>query len=212
MAKETFDRSKPHVNIGNVDFGQIVTDTSGQLRYSDDADPTDDFMLVGFDAPASLNSETAAVAFPIDTEFQYDPATSGPALSLDFELDVISQNILGTSHIEVSLAIVQGEPFLATGASFLDGTETAWTTLVQRNLFADDFRPSDGGTQRPDFSQPFQFGYAFSGEYSSTALDVDLQLDNMTVEITTVPEPTTIGLALSLGAAYVWHRWFGTKD
>ena len=212
MAKETFDRSKPHVNIGTVDFGQIATDTSGQLSYSDDVDPTDDFMLVGFDAPASLKSETAAVAFPIDTEFLYDPATSGPALSLDFEPDVISQNIPGTSHIEVSLAIVQDEPFLATGTSFLDGTEIAWTTLVQRNLVADDFRPVDGGLQRPDFSQPFQFGYAFSGEYSSTALDVDLQLDNRTVEITTVPEPTTMGLAFSLGAAYVWHRWFGTKD
>ena len=86
------------------------------------------------------------------------------------------------------------------------------TNLVERDLTAADFQEADGGSGRPDFSQPFQFGYSFSGDYSSTALDVDLLLDNMTVEITTVPEPTSIGLGLSLGAAFVWHRWFRTDD
>jgi hypothetical protein len=217
MAKEKFIRNKPHVNIGTLDFGAIVTDSFGQLSYHDDADSSDagraPSMLVGFDAPGSSNLESAVVAFPIDSDFLFDPATNGPAISIDVDLEVLPQNILGTTQIDVSLAIIQGETFIATaGVQSLDGTETDWTTLVQRGLTANDFQAADGGPERPDFSQSFKFGYSFSGEYSSTALDVDLLLDNMTVEITTVPEPTTIGLALSLGAVFVWHRWFRTED
>ena len=217
MAKEQFIRNKPHVNIGTLDFGQTLVDTAGQLSYLDEEDTSDPnrtpSIQVGFAAPGSLSSESAVVAFPIDTDFLFDPAPNGPALSIDFDLEVLPQNILGSSQIDVSLAIVQGDSYVATSsAGSLDGTETDWTILSLRNLQASDFRVVGGGSQRPDFSRPFQFGYSFSGDYSTTALDVDLLLDNMTVEVTTVPEPTSIGLALSLGAAYVWHRWFRRDD
>jgi hypothetical protein len=73
MAKEKFVRDKPHVNIGTLDFGKFVTDSSGQLSYNDDADSSDasraPSMLVGFNAPGSLNLESAVVAFPIDSDF-----------------------------------------------------------------------------------------------------------------------------------------------
>jgi hypothetical protein len=34
----------------------------------------------------------------------------------------------------------------------------------------------------------------------------------MSVEITTIPEPTSLALAFSLGAAFLWHRWRGDDE
>jgi hypothetical protein len=43
-------------------------------------------------------------------------------------------------------------------------------------------------------------------------LSVDLGLDNMLVEITTIPEPTTIALAVAMGASLLWHRWWSGDE
>lgn len=217
MAKETFERSKPHVNVGTIGHVHVVSDTSGLLTFDDDGSQTvgndAPSSVVSFEAPMPSTVEFASIAFPIDDEWVFDPNSSGAAESIDFQLDVLPDNVLGTPEIEVTLAIVQGESFIATaaGAPTFDGSETDWTTLFQRNLRASDFEAADGGPERPDFSLPFQFGYAFSAEYS-TALDVDMYLDNMTVEITTIPEPTSWALAMSLGAALLWNRWFRSDE
>ena len=83
--------------------------------------------------------------------------------------------------------------------------------MGQTGLLPGEFSEVGGGG-RVDFSQPFQFGYAFTGDYSTTALSVELGLDNMHVEITTVPEPTTIAMVCAMGAALLWHRWWNGDE
>jgi|GEM_PF-4766373 len=217
MAKENFDRSKPPVDIDTLDYGEVVIDSSGHLSYHDESDTSDaartPSMLVGFDAPASTILESVVIAFPIDDYFLFDPSNNGAAISIDYNLEVLPLNILGATQIDVSLVIIQGETFIATaGVQPLDGTEVDWTTINYTGLTTNDFQEVDGGHEHPDFKLPFQFGYSFSGEYATVALDVDLLLDNMTVEITTIPEPTSIGLALSLVTAVICRRKLRTED
>lgn len=217
MAKETFDRSKPHVNIGTIGHTATFQDTANALFVEDTGSSTAGnpapSSVLAFSAPASASAETASVAFPIDDVFVFDPASSGNALSIDFRLDIQSTLIAGSPEIEVAFAIVQDEPFIATrSAGSLDGTEIGWTTLDQTGLRLEDFVAVDGDADRPDFSRPFQFGYAFTGDYSTSALSVELGLDNMFVEITTIPEPTSLALALAMGATLVWHRWWNRDE
>jgi hypothetical protein len=217
MAKETFDRSKPHVNIGTIGHTSTFEDTAGALLVDDTGSETTGnpapSSVLAFSAPASVSQQTASVAFPIDEYFVFDPTSSGIAESLSFQLDVLSSIVGGTSDVEIAFAIIQDEPFVAAlSAGSVDGTELDWTIISQTGLRVDDFIAVDGGPERPDFSRPFQFGYAFTGEYSSTALSVELGLDNMQVEITTVPEPSTILLAAAMGATLLWSRWFSTDE
>lgn len=215
MAKEKFERTKPHVNVGTVNNTQTLLDETGQLTADDFEDAVggnpSPSVLIEIDAPASSVPQSATVAYPIDTDFAFDPATNGAAVSLDFQLEVLPSSIVGTPDIDVSLAIIQGEAFVATRVGSplpsVDGSEAEWTQLGMTGLRAEDFIAVDGDGDRPDFGRPFQFGYAFLGEYSTTALSVELGLDNMEVEITTVPEPNSIMLAATMGAAVLWNRW-----
>jgi len=216
MAKEKFDRSKPHVNIGTVNYTGTLVDTAGQLTAEDDASPDEESMVLTFSAPASSVPETATVAFPFDSDFVFDPNSSGPAVSIDFQLDVLANVLSGTPDVDITLAILQGgKSFVASragGSPSVDSGDTDWTNVGQTGLVANEFQAVDGGSDRVDFSQAFQFAYAFSGEYSSMALSVDLGLDNLHVEITTIPEPTTIALAFAMGASLLWHRWWNGDD
>jgi hypothetical protein len=206
---------------GSVGKGgkNIVVDTSGQLTAGDlvsetEGNPAPSGVLE-FSAPASSTTETWAVAFPIGDEFLYDPAEFGPAVSIDFELDVLPTEVSGTSHVDITLAILQDDSFIVlptVGSPNVDGTEADWTTLGQTGLQADDFNAVEGGLEHPDFGRPFQFGYLFSGEYSTTELSVVLGIDNMEATINTVPEPTSIVLALAMGAAVLWHHWWNNDD
>jgi hypothetical protein len=94
----------------------------------------------------------------------------------------------------------------------ISGPATGWATLRAQGFTASDFQEVDGGLGHPDFGQPFQFGYALTSQTSTQPFHLELGLDNMTVEITTIPEPTSMFLALSLGAAFLWHRWRGDED
>ena len=212
MAKEKFERTKPHVNIGTLNYTEKLIDTAGQLTAEDDASADQESMVLTFSAPASSAPHTATVAFPFDTDFVFDPNSSGPALSIDFQLDVLANALSGTPQVDITLAILQsGKSFIASragGSPSVESGDTDWTNLGQTGLLADEFQAVDGGSDRVDFSQAFQFGYAFTGNYSSAALSVDLGLDNMLVEITTIPEPTTIALAVAMGAALLWDRWW----
>lgn len=225
MAKEKFDRSKPHVNVGTNTA--TLEDTSGTLAVNDSSLPTGNDSGSGdagasglsIDGPASPSPSTqytASVAFPIDSEFVFDPNSSGPAESIDFQLEVLPLVVAGTDDVEVSLAIVQGEAFVfsRTGTSLvIDGTEASWTSLQASNILPTEFFAVDGGGERPDFSRPFQFGYSFTSEYTNTALDVDLALDNMLVEITTIPEPGSLALVAAMGLSVFWQRlWKNEPD
>jgi hypothetical protein len=212
MAKEKFVRDKPHVNIGTVNYTGTLVDTAQQLTAEDDASPDGESMVLTFSAPTSSELEWATVAFPFDTDFVFDPNSSGPAVFVDFKLDVMANVLSGTPDVEITLALLQGgNSFIASsaaGSPSIDSSDTDWTNVGQFGLLANEFQAVDGGSDRVDFGQSFQFGYAFSGHYSTTALSVDLGLDNMEVEFTTIPEPSTIALAFAMGAALLWHRWW----
>ena len=196
-----------------------MIDSSGQLTSVHSVSPTEGApppsAVLAFDAPASSAIEQWAVAYPIDDEFVYDPLEFGPAVSIDMQLDVSPNAIGGTSHVNITLALIQDEPFIITPTAespIVDATTSPWSTLSQTGLQASDFEAVDGGPEIPDFGRPFQFGYLFSGDYSTSGLTVELGIDNMEATVNTIPEPSSITLALAMGTAVLWHRIWVRDD
>lgn len=170
-------------------------------------------------APSSSVPQTAIVAYPIgeDFEFRYDPAELGAVESLEFLLDVLPVRVEGTARVDISLAILQGELFVAPPRSDtpgVTGAQTQWTTLSQSGLRAEDFVAVDGGGERPDFGLPIEFGYLYTADFDAAGLDVVLQLDNFEATVNTVPEPTAAALVLVLvlAAALLWRRVGGRRS
>lgn len=211
MAKENFDRSKPHVNVGTV--SQIVTDTSvGQLKLGGVGDelggnPAPSTKLF-ISAPGSGDPQSFVVAYPFDTDFMFTPGLGCCRdMSMDFAIDVLPTQVTGTADIEVTLAILQDEVYLATGHASAVSEGTGWMTLGDVGLHARDFFEADGGGTSPDFTRTFQFGYAFMGDYSTQGLNVEVSVDNMNVGLTYVPEPMSIAAMLVLcGGALMCRR------
>lgn len=194
-------------------------DTSGQLTLTDSVDETlgnpPPSAVLTFEAPTTGTEEYAVVAFPIGDEFVYDPIEFGPATSLDFAIDVLVEPVAGASHVDITLAVLQGEFFVAapnTSTPYVDGMEGGWTRFSHTGFESRDFLAVDGSGLAPDFSEPFQFAYAFHTNYLSTALSVELRLDNMEAIVNTIPEPTSLGLAMAMGATVLWHRWRNDGD
>jgi len=196
-------------------------DTSGQLVSTDGVDPGTGnpapSAVLTFSAPASSSPQSAGIAFPIgeDFEFNYDPAEFGPVESLDFLIDILPNGVQGTPEVHITLAILQNEFFIADidpNTPSIDGTEPGWTQLAQLGLRAEDFTATDGGPERPDFNQPFEFGYAFLADYQTTPLQVQLQLDNMEATVNTIPEPTLFALAIVLGAPLLLRRRYRMNE
>ena len=191
-------------------------DTSGQATLADGVDdlagnPPPSHVLQ-INAPASSSTEHVVAAFPIGDEFAYDPIEFGPATSLEFSLDVLAEAVIGTSHVDVTLAVLQDDFFIAPpnpSTPFVNGSEGGWTRLSHSGFEARDFVSVNGDGSVPDFAAPFQFAYAFHSDYSTTALSVDLRLDNMEATVNTVPEPCTgVFVAMALGASVLWrHFW-----
>jgi hypothetical protein len=201
------------VNVGTI--GHIAQDTSGllemQARGSEDIGNPAPSTLLSLAAPPSSSLEMAAVVHGFDDEFVFD-AMRGAATSIDFQVDVLPQLIVGAADLHVSLAIWQEEAFLAPAAGgAIPGGAAAdtWLTISGSGLSPADFMPVAGGDRRPDFDRPFQFGISYSADYAATGLDVEIAIDNTFVEITTVPEPTSVVLVVTLGVSLVWQRIFG---
>ncbi len=163
-------------------------------------------------APAASTPQTAVVAYPIgeDFEFFYDPAELGPVASLDYVIDVLPVRVDGTPGVDVSLAVWQGELFVAEprrDTPSLTEVGAEWLTLGQSNLRADNFVALDGSGEHPDFTQPIEFGYLWTADFANRGLEVTLLLDNMEATINPVPEPTSAVLALTLGGALLVRRF-----
>ena len=195
-------------------------DTSGQVTLNDAVDemagnPPPSHLLE-FDAPASSNLENVVVAFPIGDELAYDPMEFGPATSLDFALDVLAEPVSGALHVDITLAVLQGEFFVAQpnlSTPMVDGTEGGWTRLSHGGLEARDFLSVDGDGSMPDFTEPFQFAYAFHANHSTTALSVELRLDNMEATVNTIPESSCgVFLAIAMGASVLWYRFWHADE
>jgi hypothetical protein len=219
MAKEKFERTKPHVNVGTIGHVQKADGPAGLTFDSSESEtignPPNSYILT-VDAPATSSPESATVIIPLDDEFFFRLST-GPAVSMDFSIDVLPLAVEGTNDVDVSLGILQGEFYFARATPTFDppsisGPATEWTTLRAQSFTASDFQAADGGPGHPDFGQPFQFGYALTSQTSTLPLHLELGLDNMTVEITTIPEPTSIVLVFSIGAAFLWNRWRGHDE
>jgi len=211
MAKESFDRSKPHVNVGTV--SQIVTDSSGQLTMSGVGDTvggnTAPSTKLFLSAPGTGSPESFVVAYPFDTDFVFNPATDCcRQMTMDFAVDMLPIDVTGTPNIEVTLAILQDEVFVATGQGGAVGPAGGgWMTVSDTGLVASDFFEADGGASHPDFTRTFQFGYAFMGDYGADGLNVELSVDNMNVTLNNVPEPMSLAIALVLcGGALMCRR------
>ncbi len=209
MAKENFDRSKPHVNIGTV--SQIVTDTSGQLSLGGvgdtiDGNPAPSTKLF-VSAPGSGDPQSFIVAYPFDSDFVFTPiADCCRNMTMDFAIDVLPTVITGTADVEVTLAILQDEVYVATGQGGAVAPGTGWMTVSDTGLIASDFFEADGGAGHPDFTRTFQFGYAFMGDYSTEGLNVELNVDNMHVGLNNVPEPMTLAIVLVLCGGALFCR------
>lgn len=212
MAKEKFVRDKPHVNVGTV--SSTLIDTASNLTFDGDGSTIVGNLapstILTLSAPASASTQTVTVAYPFDSDFFIDPAVSGEVISLDFELDLLPSIVDATSGLHVTLAILQDEAFIADLHGQSTGQGASWVRLGDTGLHASDFSAADGGPERPDFTRDFQFGYALTVEYSTSGLDVEVALDNMQVDVFTVPEPSSLILVISLGAAFLWSRfWSG---
>ena len=210
MAKENFDRSKPHLNIGTV--STIVTDTSGNLSLSGVGDqvggnPAPSTKLF-ISAPGSGDPQSFVVAYPFDTDFTFTAIEDCCRnMTMDFAIDVLPTEVTGTSNLEVTLAILQGEVYVADGQGGSVTPGAGWMTVSDTGLVAADFFEADGGASHPDFTQTFQFGYAFMGDYSTEGLNVEISVDNMHVGLNNVPEPMSIAIALILcGGALMCRR------
>ena len=103
MAKETFQSTKPHVNVGTNT--QILEDTAGRLTLTDLGSNTAGnplpSLIITYSAPAPSTNATATVAFSVDGEFLFDPGSSGPAVSIDFQFDVLPTSVSGTSEVDM---------------------------------------------------------------------------------------------------------------
>ncbi len=211
MAKETFDRSKPHVNIGTV--STIVSDSSGQLSLSGVGDTIEGNAAPStklfISAPGTGNPESFVVAYPFDTDFQFVPERDCcRQMTMDFAVDMLPIDVTGTANMEVTLAILQDEVFVATGHGGSVGSPGAgWLTVSDTGLIASDFFEADGGSSHPDFERTFQFGFAFMGDYSGDGLSIEMNVDNMHVTLNNVPEPMSLAIALVLcGGALLCRR------
>lgn len=208
MAKENFERKKPHVNVAATTT--TITNTE-ELSLEAVASDTlgASFTL---SAPPSALGEVVIVGYPFDDVFRIEPTRERPVLSIDYQLDVLPLTIAGTNPLEVSFAILQDQQYFLATASHAVEEGDAWLTLGDKGIAADDFVALGGGPGRPDFGQAFHFGFALTSQYAEEGLHVEVGMDNLHVEITSVPEPSSFvlvaALGASLGASLLWQRWW----
>lgn len=209
MAKENFDRSKPHVNVAASTT--TITDTAGELSLEAVSSDTLGASLT-LSAPPSALGEVVIVGYPFDEIFRIEPTRERPVLSIDYQLDVLPLAIVATDPLEVSFAIRQDQQYFLSAARHVYGDWGSWRPVADAGLTADDFVALGGGPGRPDFGQAFHFGFALTGQYAEEGLYVEVGLDNLHVEITSVPEPSSFvlvaALGASLGASLLWQRWW----
>lgn len=208
MAKETFDRSKPHVNIGAS--SSIISDTSGQLSVEGIA--SDEVgALFKITAPASEATELFVLGYPFDNEFFISPTRDRPVLSIDYQVDLKPLDISMLSEMTVSLALRQDDQYFLASSVHVVNPSDHWQTFSDVDLVATDFYSLDDGGRLPDFGQPFNFGIAVSGEYggldATESLAVDFGMDNIQVSILSVPEPSSIVLVAAMGVMFLKQRW-----
>ena len=159
MAKEKFERTKPHVNVGTIGHVQKAEGPAGLTFDSAESEtignPPNSYILT-VDAPATSSPESATVIIPLDDEFFFHLST-GPAVSMNFSIDVLPLTVEGTNDVDVSLGILQGEFYLARATPTFDpprcGTSRFRSTVSVRLR-----------AHEPDFNAALAFA-TWSGQY-----------------------------------------------
>lgn len=201
MAKENFDRSKPFLLPA-----EIIEDTSGQLTVGLE-ELLPDAVSLSMSAPTSGSVESAIVGLPFDQEFFFQPALNRPATTIDYQIFLLPSELQGVTDPYVTFALRQDQQvFLGTRHLPLS-LDSSWLGFSDSGLEADDFLTLDGRIA-PDFSQPFQFGFAFGAEYSTAGAQVEVGIADMHVSVFSVPEPSSIMLVASMGVTLLLHRWW----
>jgi hypothetical protein len=153
----------------------------------------------------------------INTTFLYNPSTQGPIQSIDLSVDryiTLVGGTLGGTNNGTVLLLQNGKYYFdqITGPALVAGT---FQTISAAGLLASDFQLLDfttgtaDGTQHPDFSASgglIDFGTRVSfGHINAvnSAGNLDVRLDNLTISLTTTPEPSAYGL-VAAGLAGLW--------
>ena len=168
MAKEKFERTKPHVNVGTIGHVQQIDGPAGLTFDSTEStvtgNPPESYLLT-IEATSAFASEPTTVVIPIDDEFFFRLGT-GPAESIEFSIDVLPQVFTGSGDLDVSLGILQGEFYLAKETSDLRSTKYHWGESRsgahcnhQEAYLLVTLKKWMVVQGNPDFNRPFQFGY-----------------------------------------------------
>jgi hypothetical protein len=161
----------------------------------------------------------------INSGFTYDPA-AGAISALDFSLDrdltFTSGTVVISNATAGALLSQDGNFYLdsITGPAFSAGT---WQTISATGLGAFDFSLYDfstnttDSTQHPDFSTAggvISLGFRTGLGHTSTLGTgfFDSLSDNLSITVTTVPEPSSLWLLMTALATIGLWRWRGWRS
>ena len=161
-------------------------------------------------------SPTEATSVVIDhmyNQITYDPKTQGAIGSINYSEDgIIISTTAPPGIVGRGMDIFQDGVFyrsLTSTGVFYALTDTTWTTFSLAGLTAADFTSFTG--THPNFSatgDPMQFGYLRSNGLFNEVITNVHGIDNWTVTINPVPEPSSLYLAIigGLGLIAAWRR------
>jgi hypothetical protein len=152
----------------------------------------------------------------------YDPATQGAVASISLSFDLIGFDF-GASNAVSYQALLFQNGFYYSSSEFrlIQAPSDQWKGFDLSDLEAADFFRLNGSGETPDFSATgalIQFGYSASnGTGNNQQTMTDSGIDNWSVRITSVPEPSSfffLGLVgfLKLGFSRCKNQRFRSQD
>jgi hypothetical protein len=194
-----------------------LLDTGGDATFSASQQLAggnpDAFRQTSLSIPTSLQSLIVSHVYQAG---QYDPAALGAIESIDFSLDLrFTGGSVGTSLVGYQLLLEQGGALynsLATATAVAagpgQGAPGPWLHFSFTGLDASDFtRLSGSGPSSPDFStagSSLRFGYLNQNTAMQIAISTTSGIDNWSVVVHSVPEPSAgvLVAGLWLGLAF----------
>jgi len=167
----------------------------GELIHSHDVDRDEFGDPINFDGFVGLQS------FFSEQTASYTPLVEGDIASITLSLDVRTSDPIDSLFFEISDA--NGGSVANGGSGFLPITSDGqWNTYALSGVMQD-------GAAGRDFagSLPLNFGFGFtsSADVFEEPVDYTIDVDNFVVQITPVPEPSSLAL-LSLSGLVALRR------
>jgi|SRR5271157_497938 len=204
--------------FNNSDWTQTATVDSGGPSYTATAtqNPMGGNPGAFRDMTFSWGGPGEATHVTVDNMYNlytYDPKTQGAIGSINYSEDgIIISSTFSPPGVGRGMDIFQDGVVYRTfqpGDGFYGLTNTTWTTFTLLNLTAANFGSATG--THPNFSatgDPMQFGYLRSNGFFGAVQTDEHGIDNWTVTISPVPEPSSLWLAMigGLGLIAAWRR------